>query len=119
MMKFTRVVLRSVAKTISAHHPDSLHLDASRWQGGYEPAAQAREVPKTPAQQGMLCMHRLCEGLKEERIACMNRIRGLLAEFGVVLPQKPAILKRGARARAWRPRYLPFFLTLRTPSPPR
>jgi transposase len=50
--------------------------------------------PKTLAQQGMLCVHRLREGLKEERIACMNRIRGLLAEFGVVLPQKPAILRQ-------------------------
>ena len=50
--------------------------------------------PKTLAQQGMLCVHRLREGLKEERIACMNRIRGLLAEFGVVLPQKPAVLRQ-------------------------
>src|SRR5205085_92790 len=45
--------------------------------------------PKTLAQQGMLCVHRLREGLKEERSACMNRIHGLLAEFGVVLPLRP------------------------------
>ena len=50
--------------------------------------------PKTLAQQGMLCVHRLREGLKEERTACINRIRGLLAEFGVVLPQSPEILRR-------------------------
>ena len=50
--------------------------------------------PKTLTQQGMLCVHRLREALKEERTACMNRIRGLLAEFGVVLPQKPAILRQ-------------------------
>jgi transposase len=49
--------------------------------------------PKTIAQQGMLCVHRLREGLKEERTACMNRIRGLLAEFGVVLPQSPRVLR--------------------------
>jgi transposase len=43
-----------------------------------------RFVPiKTVSQQGMLCVHRLCEGLKEERTACINRIRGLLAEFGL------------------------------------
>ena len=36
--------------------------------------------PKTLAQQGMLCVHRLREGLKQERVACINRIRGLLAE---------------------------------------
>ena len=50
--------------------------------------------PKTLAQQGMLCVHRLREALKEERTACINRIRGLLAEFGVVLPQTPAILRQ-------------------------
>lgn len=50
--------------------------------------------PKTAAQQGMLCVHRLRESLKEERTACINRIRGLLAEFGVVLPQKPAVLRQ-------------------------
>ena len=50
--------------------------------------------PKTLAQQGMLCVHRLRESLKEERTACINRIRGLLAEFGIVLPQKPAVLRQ-------------------------
>lgn len=50
--------------------------------------------PKTLAQQGMLCVHRLREGLKEERTACINRIRGLLAEFGVVLPQRPQVLRQ-------------------------
>ncbi len=49
---------------------------------------------KTLAQQGMLCVHRLREGLKEERTSCINRIRGLLAEFGVVLPQSPEVLRR-------------------------
>lgn len=49
--------------------------------------------PKTLAQQGMLCVHRVREGLKEERFACMNRIRGLLGEFGVVLPQSPEVLR--------------------------
>jgi transposase len=50
--------------------------------------------PKTLAQQGMLCVHRLREGLKEERTACINRIRGMLAEFGVVLPQSPEVLRQ-------------------------
>ena len=50
--------------------------------------------PKTLAQQGMLCVHRLREGLKEERTACINRIRGLLAEFGIVLPQRPQVLRQ-------------------------
>ena len=53
-----------------------------------------RFVPvKTATQQGMLCVHRLREGLKEERTACVNRIRGLLAEFGVVVAQSPKALR--------------------------
>lgn len=48
---------------------------------------------KTVAQQGMLCVHRLREGLKGERTACVNRIRGLLAEFGLVFAQSPKVLR--------------------------
>ncbi|WP_304349223.1 IS110 family transposase [Comamonas testosteroni] len=55
---------------------------------------QMRFVPvKTPQQQGIPCVHRLREGFKEERTACINRIRGLLAEFGIVLPQSPRVLR--------------------------
>jgi transposase len=53
-----------------------------------------RFVPiKTISQQGMLCVHRLREGLKTERTACINRIRGLLAEFGLVFAQSPKALR--------------------------
>ena len=53
-----------------------------------------RFVPiKTAAQQGMLCVHRLREGFKQERTACISRIRGLLAEFGVVVVQSPQALR--------------------------
>lgn len=48
---------------------------------------------KTASQQGMLSVHRLREGLKEERTACTNRIRGLLAEFGVVMAKSPKVLR--------------------------
>ena len=47
-----------------------------------------RFVPvKSVEQQSMLCVHRLREGLKQDRTACINRIRGLPAEFGLVFPQ--------------------------------
>jgi transposase len=49
-----------------------------------------RFVPvKSVEQQSMLCVHRLREGLKADRTACINRIRGLLAEFGLVFAQGP------------------------------
>lgn len=48
-----------------------------------------RVVPvKTVEQQSRLMVHRTRQGFVESRTAVINRIRGLLAEFGIVLPQK-------------------------------
>lgn len=47
---------------------------------------------KTVDQQARLARHRLREGWKEERTAAGNRIRGLLAEFGVAIPKGQAAL---------------------------
>jgi transposase len=56
---------------------------------------QMHFVPiKTVEQQSMLCIHRLREGFKEERNACTNRIRGLLAEFGLVCAQSLRTLRQ-------------------------
>lgn len=54
-----------------------------------------RFVPiKTAQQQALLAVHRLREGYKEERTACINRIRGLLTEFGLVFAQSPDALRQ-------------------------
>ena len=47
---------------------------------------------KTVDQQSMLSVHRLREGYKADRTACINRIRALLTEFGLVFPQSPRVL---------------------------
>ena len=48
-----------------------------------------RFVPlKTLEQQAVLAQHRIRQGFIEERTASLNRIRGVLAEFGQVLPQR-------------------------------
>jgi transposase len=53
-----------------------------------------RFVPvKTPEQQGTMSLHRFREGFKEERTACINRIRGVLAEFGLVFGKGPKALR--------------------------
>ena len=44
-------------------------------------------------QQSMLCVHRLREGIKADRTACINRVRGLLAEFCLVFKQSPDALR--------------------------
>jgi transposase len=56
-----------------------------------------RSVPvKSAEQQALLCLHRVRQGFVEERTATGNRVSGLLTEFGVVLPNRIAELRRGA-----------------------
>ena len=58
-----------------------------------------RFVPiKSTEQQALLTMHRVRQGFVEERTATINRIRGLLAEFGHVLPQRAVEVPRRAPA---------------------
>jgi len=49
---------------------------------------------KSEAQQERLCWHRVREGYKKDALALRNRVRGLLAEFGVVPAPSVAALKR-------------------------
>jgi transposase len=54
-----------------------------------------RFVPiKSIEQQSDLTLHRVRQGFVEERTAMLNRIRGLLAEFGHVLPLRAAEVRR-------------------------
>lgn len=54
-----------------------------------------RFVPvKSVDQQVRLSWHRAREGYKTEALATSNRLRGLLAEFGVVVAQSDAALRR-------------------------
>lgn len=54
-----------------------------------------RFVPvKEEHQQVVLTLHRTRQGFVEERTALYNRLRGLISEFGIVLPQKVAGLRR-------------------------
>ena len=58
-----------------------------------------RFVPvKSQDEQARLCVHRVRQGLVEQRTATINRVRGLLSEFGIVLPQKAATVRREAAA---------------------
>jgi transposase len=58
-----------------------------------------RFVPiKSLEQQSQLSVHRVRQGFIEQRTATINRIRGLLSEFGVVLPLKASTVRRQATA---------------------
>jgi transposase len=47
-----------------------------------------RFIPvKSAEQQAVLCLHRIRQGLIKERTATINQLRGLLSEFGLIMPQ--------------------------------
>lgn len=50
---------------------------------------------KSMEQQARLSRHRMREGWKEERTALINRMRGLLTEFGVVFPRSTDAARKG------------------------
>ena len=91
------------ARTIAAHLVAPYRLQGKSGKNDANDAAAICEAASRPTmhfvpiksveQQSMLCIHRLREGFKAERTACINRIRGLLAEFGLVFAQKPAVLR--------------------------
>jgi transposase len=92
------------ARLIAGHFVGAYRMQGKRGKNDANDAAaiceaagrpHMRFVPvKTVEQQAQLAVHRLREGYKEERTACINRIRGLLAEFGIVFPQSPDALRR-------------------------
>jgi transposase len=57
-----------------------------------------RFVPvKTQDQQSRLLVHRARQGFVQARTATLNRIRGLMSEFGIVLPLKAEVARSEAR----------------------
>jgi transposase len=60
---------------------------------------QMRFVPqKSIAQQDLQCLHRVRSRLVACRTQLINQIRGLLAEYGIVLPQHPGQVRSGLPA---------------------
>jgi transposase len=58
-----------------------------------------RFVPvKSTEQQALLVVHRVRQGFVTERTATINRLRGLLSEFGVVLELRAKTVRRQAAA---------------------
>jgi transposase len=60
-----------------------------------------RFVPvKSTEQQALLALHRVRQGFVVERTAVINRLRGLLSEFGVVLALRSVTVRRQAAQAA-------------------
>jgi transposase len=91
------------ARLIAAHYVTPYRLqgkggknDANDAAAICDAAANPRTqfVPvKTVEQQGLMLLHRVREGFKEERTAWINRIRGALTEFGLVFGKSPKVLR--------------------------
>ena len=65
-----------------------------------------RFVPvKSLQQQSDLGLHRVRQGFVEERTGTLNRIRGLLAEFGYVLPNGPRVSAPCTDSPGYRPHH--------------
>ncbi len=85
--------VRIIAPQFVAPYRKSGKNDANDAEAICEAVARPnmRFVPvKTPEQQAALTLHRVRASLKADRTALINRIRGLLQEFGLVLPQGAA-----------------------------
>jgi len=90
-------------RVIAAHLVSPYRMEGRRGKNDANDAAAVCEAAGRPSmrfvpvknvqQQAVLSVHRLREGYKEERTACINRIRGLLAEFGVIVAQTPEVLR--------------------------
>ena len=90
------------ARIIAAHVVEPYRLQGKSGKNDANDAAAICEAASRPhmhfvpaksvEQQSMLSIYRLREGFKTERTACINRIRALLAEFGLAFAQKPSVL---------------------------
>ena len=55
---------------------------------------------KSAEQQAVLSLHRVRQGFVVERTAIINRLRGLMSEFGVILPLRSVTVRRQASTAA-------------------
>jgi transposase len=87
------------ARLIAAHFVSPYRMEGKSGKNDMTDAAAICEAASRPSmrlvpiksceQQGVMSVHRVREGFKEERTACINRIRGVLAEHGLVLGKSP------------------------------
>lgn len=91
------------ARLIAAHFVTPYRMEGRSGKNDATDAAAICEAASRPSmrfvpiknveQQGVMSLHRIREGFKEERTACINRIRGVLSEFGLVFAKSPNALR--------------------------
>jgi transposase len=91
------------ARLIAAHFVSPYRMEGKSGKNDMTDATAICEAASRPSmrfvpvksceQQGVMSLHRVREGFKEDRTACINRIRGVLAEFGLVFGKSPKVLR--------------------------
>ena len=76
---------------------DDAHDARAIWTAVQQPGVKTVAV-KSEAQQGILALHRMRQQLVKFRTAQINGLRGLLAEYGEVMPRGRAGMKRDIAA---------------------
>lgn len=89
-----------------SRHTKNDHNDAEAIAIAVQQPTMRFVTIKSEAQQARLAWHRLREGWKEERTAQINRIRGLLLEFGYPLPRSKSAFYLGLQAATQHPSLL-------------
>jgi transposase len=82
---------RAVRAFVSGNKTDAVDARAL-WRAAQQPDMNQVAV-KTEAQQAVLSVHRVRSLLVKQRVARVNALRGLLVEFGVVMPRGHAGLR--------------------------
>jgi transposase len=98
--------LRSIgvdARLIAANFVTPYRMEGKSGKNDATDAAAICEAASRPSmrfvpimsceQQGVMSLHRVREGFKEERTGCINRICGVLAEHGLVFGKSPKVLR--------------------------
>ena len=97
-----RILPATMVRAFVRGNKNDAHDARAIWMAVQQPGLRTVAV-KTEEQQGVLALHRMREQLVKFRTAQINGLRGLLAEYGEVMPKGRAGLKRdipGALERA-------------------
>jgi len=93
------IAARTVRPFVQRNKSDAADAQAI-WTAGQQPGAKFVAL-KTEAQQVVLSLHRIRAQLMKMRILQTNAFRGLLYEFGIVLPvgHSVSLVERASPAR--------------------
>ena len=92
-----RLLLAKAVRPFVAGNKNDAHDARAIWTAAQQPGAKTVAI-KSEDQQAMLAMHRMRQQLVKFRTAQINGLRGLLTEYGEVMPKGRAGIRQGIAA---------------------